>query len=336
MAFSGSQNSKIAGAEDVALSNPIGGQVLQYDDDDDKWKNATLSPSGSGALEVQDVNGLQGLLDTKAPVSAGLHRWQAGEATPSPLAPGIYWVVLNDGDAVPAWVPEGSLITRYSSDVVPPAPPFSTLVSWSGDGLVEGVLSASSVGAGDTSPTATVGTAAPTIVASGSRSPQIRVMASPPTDQSGVYWQVSPQAQGGGRVYFTTPSSFPQTGQIPDIFWIRSGATAIASIDITSTGRFNLRDSSNVISQTSTGFWSVNQRYRLEWQVDHTLGSLGVKIFEGDATTPIGQLSGSSPLLGESHDRIYIGKLNSAEMTTPIYFDDVLITDAAVYPGPKG
>ena len=210
----------------------------------------------------------------------------------------------------------------------------ATIVTWSGDGLAPGTLTTASAGTGDTAPTAVLGTVKPTIESAGTRAPRIRAMANPLNDQSAAYWQFTSQAQGGGRVYFDTPTEVPPSGQAMDILVIQNTTARVISVDITNSARFNLRDNTNVIAQTASGSLALGHRYRLEWQINHGTGAVALRIFNGEETTHVAQLAGTSANLGATHNRVIIGKINTSQITVPCSFDDLLVTDTAEYPGP--
>lgn len=204
---------------------------------------------------------------------------------------------------------------------------------WSGDGLTAGALTTSSAGTGDTAPGSILGSAGPQIAAGGTRSPRLSFAASPATDQSGAQWDYSAATALGARIYFTTGSALPTSGNLPVIFQALSGMTVVVYIDYTSTGRFNLRDGSTLLDQTSSGTIVANETYRLELTVNHGTGVVALGIYAGESTTPLDTLSGTSAVLGASTSMVRLGKLNSATSPTH-YIDDILVTDTATMPGP--
>lgn len=205
------------------------------------------------------------------------------------------------------------------------------IVKWSGAGLSAGTLTTSSAGTGDTAPTAISGTA-PTIVASGTRAPRISILGSPSATQSVAYWTIPAQAQGGGRFYWTSPPAPPASGTFPIILQVNSGATLLFYIDISSTRRFNLRDSAGILQQGASDSWVENTLYRIEWTVDHATGVIAARFFLGESTTHSLQLGGTSAVLGATHDRVYIGKVTAIDVGQ-MFVDDILVTNTATYPG---
>lgn len=204
---------------------------------------------------------------------------------------------------------------------------------WYGDGLSAGALTTSSAGPGDTAPAAILGSTGPQIVTSGTRSPELSFAASPATDQCGARWEYTAATELGVRFYFTTGSSLPASGQIPQIVWIDDGGAFLVEVDYTSTGRINLRDNVGVIAQTAASTLTTNTTYRVELTVDHATGDLALDLFNGDSGTPLASLSGTSANLGAQTTRISLGKLNSATAPTHM-FDSILVLDEAVMPGP--
>ena len=204
---------------------------------------------------------------------------------------------------------------------------------WSGDGLAAGNLTTSSAGTGDTAPAAILGAQAPTIVATGTRSPQIQFLANPTTDQSGARWNVPTGSTFGYRFYFTTGTTLPVSGQIPWIFGLYTGTTMHMEIDYTSTGRINLRDSVALIGQTAASTITTSTRYRIEGTVNHSTGAMTLQLFLGENTTPLATISGTGTGLGSSSTNVNVGKLNTA--TSPAFqIDDLIVLDTATLPGP--
>lgn len=207
------------------------------------------------------------------------------------------------------------------------------ILRWSGDGLSAGNLTTSSAGTGDTAPAAILGAQAPTIVATGTRSPQIQFLANPATDQSAARWNFSALTTIGYRFYFTTGSTLPVSGQIPWIFGLYTGTTMHMEIDYTSTGRINLRDSVALIGQTAASSITTSTRYRIEGTVNHTTGAMTLSLFLGENTTAIATISGTGTGLTASSTNVNVGKLNTA--TSPAFqIDDLIVLDVATLPGP--
>lgn len=207
------------------------------------------------------------------------------------------------------------------------------ILKWSGDGLTAGNLSTSSAGTGDTAPSAILGAKAPTIVATGPRSPEIQFLAAPDADQSAARWDFTAGSTFGYRFYFTTGTVLPTSGQIPWIFGLYTGTTMHMEIDYTSTGRINLRDSLALIGQTAASTIAANTRYRIEGTVNHTSGALSLSLFLGESTTTLATITGTGAGLTASSTNVNVGKLNTA-ISPAFKIDDLVLLDTATLPGP--
>ena len=139
----------LSAASDVYFDNPSESETLKYDSTLSMWTNGAIPTGATGPTGPTGPQGTAGVVGATGPAgttswsgitdkpaviaaaatatvartqieaaaaTAGLHRWQIGDPEPSPLAPGIYWIVLGEEDAVPGWVPAGSLITRLVED----------------------------------------------------------------------------------------------------------------------------------------------------------------------------------------------------------------------------
>lgn len=204
------------------------------------------------------------------------------------------------------------------------------VASWSGDGLTAGAMTTASTGAGDTVISEVTSTVS--LVDTGPRIPQIEF-----TNPSGgaecvVVWEFTAQALGTGRFYFTTPSALPASGQIPYFFEIYSGTSRLASMDITSTGRFNLRSNTAVLQQGPSGMVQPSTRYRIEWMLDNSTNQIVAHIFVGDSETVLQTLSGTATA-GATHSRVRLGRMNGANVN-PYQVDDLVVTNTGSFVGP--
>lgn len=98
MSFNPDGGGAISTATDVAMNNPQDSQVLGYDATSSKWQNTT----GSGASNIEDVEGLTAALDGKADIE---HSHTVGLSS---LPAGIVFQVLRVGSD---WTYGGNIVT---------------------------------------------------------------------------------------------------------------------------------------------------------------------------------------------------------------------------------
>lgn len=200
------------------------------------------------------------------------------------------------------------------------------LLRWSGDGLTPGTLTTASAGTGDTPPGAITGVT-PSIVNAGPRSPAIQA------GGSGVgyaAWALGTRTASAGRVYWT-PSALAPSGAALWFLRVVEGSTIRFQVDMVSTGRFNLRDDSQVLQQGAAGVVQPGVTYRVEWAIQSD-GTISLSCFEGEGTTPVQQLQGTIPA---QHDGVWLGHVaGGAGYTGTMLFDDLLVVDTPTMPGP--
>lgn len=213
----------------------------------------------------------------------------------------------------------------------------ATLLKWDGDGLTPGAtVTTGTAGPGDTAPAGVTG-AAPTIDASGPRSPRIKF-------QQGVgvsnylRWTHASGAALAWRWYtrFTALAANSYT-----IAQGRSGSDATQEwrLDIAGTGAFppgelRLRDGANTqIADSGALGIPLNTELRIEITLNADVVTCWV--FEGNSLTELfsvsGNVGGSTSCTG-----IRIGNVLTTPTAPTFYIDDLQIDNVAVRIGPAG
>lgn len=102
-------------------------------------------------------------------------------------------------------------------------------------------------------------------------------------------------------------------------------------ISVSSLGNVRLINAAGAaVASTSSQPITVGNTYRVEVQVNHTTGAYGVQVFDGDSTTALATLSGTSAAaFGTSTQQVVFGRSSTPDYTA-------LIDSIAVDTGPLG
>lgn len=206
---------------------------------------------------------------------------------------------------------------------------------WSGDGLASGPLTTASAGTGDNAPSSLLGTGQ-TISNTGVRAPRIRLNKVDTTSASGVVWTFTPQSEGSFRFYWTPPAAAPASDI--QIARVKTGASTVLTLNLMVSGNFRVLGTGGVIlASTGNGGIEFNAGtlYRFEGTLLHNgaSGQVAVKVFIGESTTPIHDLTATADL-SSSHESFQIGTDAAAGPANDAYYDDIVVGSHAVFIGP--
>jgi hypothetical protein len=199
----------------------------------------------------------------------------------------------------------------------------TTLVRWTGNGLSPGTFTIGSTGSGDIpAPTSVQGTA-PTVDASGARSPQVKW---PASDTSYIVWSHSAVSQAAWRWYHSVDSL--GGGYRMALAW--TGSAVQWMLDVTFAGVLQLvNNAGSVLDQSGSGAIAVGTAYRIE--VTYNAGATDVYLYVGESTTPTVHLVGAQSSV--SAVEFWWGCTFAASMGAR-YGDSLGITDTAFQIGP--
>ncbi|WP_100812998.1 PKD domain-containing protein [Microbacterium lacus] len=201
----------------------------------------------------------------------------------------------------------------------------SIIRKWSGDGLSAGALTTGSVGTGDAAWSSVV--AGHTIEAAGTRSPRIAV----PDDAVAYYTRwlaLGNLSTWAARYAFRWASGAPG-GSIGLIEARDSAGNQVFRIEINTSGLVRIRNASAATWSQTTGGLVAAQDYRVE--VYGGSGTLNLRIYQGDSTTPY--ISQSSAVETATVDEIRFGR-HSGQTLTGERRDDFAVSDTAALIGP--
>lgn len=160
------------------------------------------------------------------------------------------------------------------------------------------------------------------------------------TTQAWVGWAAASVGSGWpryfGRLYFTIPAAVLGTTTFY-LFRARSGSTQSSRISVSSGNRIQLRNTGNSAAATGAVAIAADTIYRLEWDVTVGAAAPGeVRVFAGDATTPLETISVASADFGTGLvDELGFGIFTSTA-NHPEYRMRGFQVNNSVLPGPLG
>ncbi len=134
-----------------------------------------------------------------------------------------------------------------------------------------------------------------------------------------------------GRLYFR-PESLDANGRT--LGRIRSGGTQVARFGIDGSFFANMRNSANTVVDSGSVAFTAGVWYRVEWDISSGGSATNtVRVFRGDSTTLLDQISATSAFATGNIDEVNIGQVVAATNIPNGWFDSIEVNDYG-YPGP--